>query len=295
MRLLTVPNWSFGRNKILLRKFEEALNVSGLTVHYLQSDIDHNRTVSAFSGESSLVLSGLKELTDLAFDTIDLTRHQGAHPRIGALDVCPFLPLRDAESESTIDLNEGAQSAVIEFGEWIGDQWEVPVFLYERSARAGHESRLPALRKGGFGGLLDQQLESDYGPTAVHPRLGATVIGARGFLVAMNVNLDSPSPLAAQYIAQKIRKLRGEQNEPFRGVRALGFALPHREMSQVSLNITLPDFTPVDPIIEFIIDEASRRGVHFAGTELIGVIRPRDMEHATRLHPEPSQIVEGAL
>lgn len=294
MRLLTVPNWSFGRNKILLRKFEAILEEHALNVHYLQSDIDHNRTVSAFSGPGESVVSGLKALTDVAFDTIDLNRHQGAHPRIGALDVCPLLPLRDRDDESAEALNHAANDAVSSFGKWLASQWEVPVFLYERSAHPGHESRLPSLRKGGFGGLIDRELASDFGPHLVHPRLGAVVLGVRGFLVAMNVNLDSPSPLAAQYIAQKIRKLRGEQDERFLGVRALGFALPSLEMSQVSLNITLPDFTPIDTIIDFVESEAGQRGVHFAGTELIGVIRPRDLEHATRLHAAPSQIVEGA-
>ncbi len=294
MRLLTVPNWSFGRNKLLLRRFEELLAQEGVVVHFLQSDLDHNRTVSAFSGSERAVLRALKSLASEAFDAIDLNRHQGVHPRIGALDVCPILPLRD-DDESTEELNQAAQSCVHEFGQWIGSEWSVPVFLYERSAKPGHESRLPALRKGGFGGLFDQTLPSDFGPDQVHPRLGAAVLGVRGFLIALNVNLDSPSPLAAQVVAQKIRALRKSGDNRFLGVRALGFALASREMSQVSMNVTLPDFTPIDPIIDYVEEEAAKRGVHFAGTELIGVIRPRDLEHATRLRVQPSQIIEGAL
>ena len=294
MAVLTVPNWSFGRSKSLLHRFEDILAAPGLTVHYLQGDLDHNRTVSAFSGPEDSVVAALKLLATEAFDAIDLNRHVGVHPRIGALDVCPFIPLREpgidkAESERR------AEAAVAEFGEWIGSILKAPVFLYERSAKPGKESLLPKLRSGGFGGLIDQELDPDFGPHQVHPRCGAVVLGVRGFLVAMNCDLGTEDPELSQRIAQKIRKKRREGDPMFLGVRALGFPLASAQMSQVSLNFTLPDFTPIDPIVEWVEAEATAAGVPFAGTELIGVIRPRDLEHASRVHPQPSQVVDGCF
>lgn len=291
MAVLTVPNWSFGRSRILLHKFQDILDAAGVTIHYLQSDLDHNRTVSAFSGPEASVLECLKQMAEEALDTIDLNHHVGVHPRIGALDVCPFIPLRQ-DGEDQLEAEKRAQELVSAFGQWMGEAMHVPVFLYERSARPGHKSSLPQLRSGGFGGLLDKDLDADFGPRQVHPRCGATVMGVRGFLVAMNCCLGCADPVSAQRIALKIRNLRKEGDERFLGVRALGLALASQEITQVSMNITLPDFTPIDPIIDWVEAEAMRCGAPFAGTELIGVIRPRDLEHASRLHPEPSQIVD---
>lgn len=284
MRLLTVPNWSFGRDRDLLHKFREALETFGLQVHYLQSDVDHNRTVSAFSGESAAVFQALMELSELAFERIDLNHHIGVHPRIGALDVCPFV--LDDEKDFY-----RAKAEVESFAAAFSARFEVPAFLYERSELGRHEDKLPELRRGGFGSLLKRQLEPDFGPARAHPRLGVTVMGVRDFLVAMNVDLEGDDPVVAKNIAKQIRDLRAEGDERFLGVRALGFPLASVNKSQVSLNLTLPDLTPIDPIVEFIVEEARRQGRKFSRTELIGVIRRRDLLAGERVRPDARQVV----
>ncbi|HLK13188.1 MAG TPA: hypothetical protein VKT78_00150 [Fimbriimonadaceae bacterium] len=291
MRVLTVPNWSFGRNKLLLRKFEEILQNHEVAIHFLEEDVDHNRTVSAFSGEPEELSSAIDAMAAEAFETIDLNHHIGVHPRIGALDVCPFVPLagRDEDRE---EVTRGALALAERVGALIGGKYGVPVYLYEHSARSGRESTLPALRKGGFGGLLERTLHPDFGPSQAHPRLGVSVVGVRDFLIALNCNLSDELPFVAQGLAKRIRDLRAAGDPRFLGVRALGFALASRGTSQVSLNLTLPDLSPIDPIIQWVEDQAYAQRVGFAGVELIGVIRRKDLEHATKVYPRREQVID---
>ncbi len=268
----------------------EALERRGLRIHYCASDVDHNRTVTAFSGEPAELRDGILELCALAFPAIDLGRHVGAHPRIGALDVCPIVPIDEPPVPSESD---ELQEYVESLGAEIADRWGVPVYLYEKSERGRHEADLPSLRRGGFGGLWNRELRPDFGPSAYHPHLGVTILGVRDFLLAFNVNLRPANGRAAETVAEQIRELRREGDTRFLGVRALGFALPTRELAQVSLNATLPDLTAVDPIVEYVIGEAAKAQLVFAGAELIGVIRQRDLSGATRLPVEPAQIVDG--
>lgn len=291
MRVLTVPNWSFGRNKVLLRKFEEILRGLDLSTHFMEGDIDHNRAVTAFSGEPDALFSAIDAMAAEAFDTIDLNHHLGVHPRIGALDVCPFVPLVGRGEDRTAN-TQVALALAERVGALIGGKYEVPVFLYEHSARSGRESTLPALRKGGFGGLLERELHPDFGPHHAHPRLGVTVVGVRDFLIALNLNLSDEQPYVAQGLAKRIRDLRSSGDPRFLGVRALGFALASRGISQVSLNLTLPDLSPIDPIIKWVQDQAYAQRVGFAGVELIGVIRRKDMEHATTVYPRKQQVID---
>ena len=139
--------------------------------------------------------------------------------------------------------------------------------------------------------MLERELKPDFGPSQAHARLGATVIGWRDFLIAMNVDLDEPDRDFAQETAKEIRDLRSEGDHRFLGVRALGLALPSRGQSQVSLNVTLPDLTPIDPIVEWVRERATKHGVRTAGIELVGVLRDVDMEHATTLPVKPEQVV----
>jgi glutamate formiminotransferase len=287
MRVLTVPNWSFGRESSLVRQFADRFPSQGLTLHYLDTDIDHNRTVTAFAGEPALVFDKLIELSDLAFPVIDLNRHVGVHPRIGALDVCPFVTL----PEWNMPFPE-LDRMVNDFASRLALRYELPVYLYEKSEKGRHEADLPSLRKGGFGGLTDRVLRPDYGPTKAHQRLGITILGVRDFLIAVNVNLGSSELKVATEIARKIRELRMEGDERFLGVRALGFPLATRMMTQVSLNLTLPDITSVDPIIESIQGSVRERGLKVSSTELIGVIRERDVLGASRLPFKQEQVVD---
>lgn len=291
MRVLAVPNWSFGRSKLLVRKFEEILQAHDLTIHFLEGDIDHNRTVSAFSGSPDALLVAIDAMAAEAFEAIDLNHHIGVHPRIGALDVCPLVPLvgRNEDRQAVV---QTALALAERIGALIGGKYGVPVFLYEHSARSGRESTLPALRKGGFGGLLERTLHPDFGPEHAHPRLGVSVVGVRDFLIALNCNLADEQPHVAQGLAKRIRDLRASGDQRFLGVRALGFPLASRSISQVSLNLTLPDLSPIDPIIQWVQDQAYAQRVGFAGVELIGVIRRKDLEHATKVYPRNQQVID---
>lgn len=284
MRLLAVPNWSFGRGPSLLGSFQEVLEGAGVVVHYAQSDVDHNRTVTAFSGEVESVERALRRLCELAFGLIDMTQHEGVHPRVGALDVCPLIPLTPGSELE-------AKAFAEKFASDLAHQYGLPVFLYEKSERGRHEADLPTLRKGGFEGLAHREFRPDFGPSRPHPRLGATILGVRDFLIAMNVDLNHGDPATARAIARTLRDIRQDGDTRFLGVRALGFPLYSRNQSQVSLNLTLPDLTPVDPIIEWVAEQAAERAVEVAGTELIGVIRGQDLPTATHLKVMPAQVV----
>ena len=286
MRLLAVPNWSFGRNTPLLHQFQNALARPDLDVHYCQGDVDHNRTVTAFSGEPEVLSQTLLDLCELAFDAIDLNRHVGVHPRIGALDVCPIVCLTRNPEEFV-----AANEMVADFSSRLATQFQIPVFLYERSERGRHEADLPSLRKGGFGGLQGRILSPDYGPTQAHERLGVSIVGVRDFLLAFNVDLATESIDIARLLAKKVRQLRAEGDPRFLGVRSLGFSLASRQLVQVSFNMTLPDITQVDPVIECVMELASRYRIRVAKTELIGVIRDVDVPTATRLPISESQVV----
>jgi glutamate formiminotransferase len=291
MRLLTVPNWSFGRDKGLLKRFKEIMSREGVATHYCKSDVDHNRTVTAFSAEEDILVDTLFRLCQEAFETIDLNKHVGVHPRIGALDVCPFVLLKDASRKPEVSLMN-AQAAAERTAGLLSATFGVPIFLYEKSERGRHEADLPSLRKGGFGGLAERDLRPDFGPNKAHERLGVTVLGVRDPLIAFNVNLAAADPSLAQELATEIRRLRTEGDERFLGVRALGFPLASVDQSQVSLNVTLPDLTPVDPIVEWIAHRAIARGIALVAAELVGVIRPTDVEKASRLSIKKEQIVE---
>jgi glutamate formiminotransferase len=287
VQVLTVPNWSLAREQGVVRQACEYLAASGVRVHYCQGDLDHNRTVTAFSGPAAEVGEALAGLSRQILPSIDLRRHVGVHPRIGGLDVCPFVPLGSFEPEAfRAWVEERAAAFAEEFG--------VPVLLYERSERGRHESALPALRQGGFGRLAEKNLDPDFGPRSAHERLGMTAWGWRDFLLAVNVELRQPLPDLAKRIAKRIRDLRADGDMRMLGVRALGFPLPSRGLSQVSMNLTLPDITSADPVLEFVSQEAAKEGVGTEGYELVGVIRERDLPGASRLPYQPSQVVEGA-
>lgn len=291
IRTLVVPNWSFGRDKDLLEKFEEILTDEAIEVHYLKSDIDHNRTVSAFSGPFDLVQEKLLQLADEALDRIDLQRHMGVHPRIGALDVCPFLNLQPLNKPQNAQFKESVE----EFASKLSERFSLPVYLYEKSERGRHEATLPQLRKGGFGTLITKELDPDFGPNQAHPHLGASVVGWRDWLIAFNLEMHPEALLVAKGIARKIREQRQEGDSRLLGVRALAFPLTSRNLCQVSFNLTLPDLTPVDPIVEYVAQLATANGFTVTGSELIGVINKRHIEEATFLPINPKQIVtEGA-
>ncbi|MCU0316689.1 MAG: hypothetical protein MUC92_08860 [Fimbriimonadaceae bacterium] len=284
MKVLTVPNWSFGRDRSLFRSVRDLLEQSNVTTHFCEGDLDHNRTVTAFSGESEEVKKILLSLADLILPSINLQRHVGVHPRIGGLDVCPFLPLTKTPP---INFNDWVRVVAQEFAE----THRVPVYLYEKSASPERKADLPSLRKGGFGGLLDRPLDPDFGPNQVNPYLGASVFGWREFLIAMNVNLRGENLAFSQKVAQMIRRNRQDKVPGFSGVRALGLPLATQGLVQVSLNLTQPHASPIDDVITFVEQQAEKAGEEVAWPELIGVILDQCLEHATKLPFRPEQVV----
>lgn len=286
MRLLSVPQWSFGRDRALLREFADILDVFHLRVHYLVSDPDHNRTVSAFSGDASAVFEALERLCVAALPRIDLTRHTGVFPRIGALDVCPIVDLGESGETPTMLARYIDQLA------WtLADFYQLPVFLYERSERDRPEGELAELRRGGFGTLLDRELQPDYGPTRAHPNLGVLVMGQREFLLEVAVNLSTEDFGVVKALAAIMRELRSEGDERFLGVRVLAMPLPSRSQTQLHLTLTMPDAVGIDPIVDWVRVESSKHGAVLAGCRLIGVIRHRDRARATHVRFEPDQIL----
>lgn len=264
MTVLAVPNWSLVPDNLV--SVANDLRSSGLSVHYCAGDVDHRRTVTAFSGAWEDVARGVEHLSQTWLPMVDLSSESsGVHPKVGALDVCPFVLLEGEETKLI--------EAVGEFGRGFSERFEIPVRFYERS---GDGTALPDLRRGGVDAQQDR-----------HPKWGVTVMGVRGFLLAINVNFSDLTLTKAREIAAKIRHGRDEGEPRFTGVRALGLSLASRGQTQVSMNFTQPDLTSVDDVLEYIEQLAGGRGE----TELIGVIRERDLATSTRLQVRAEQVV----
>lgn len=278
MRLLCVANWSEGRDQNILSDMRQALHAGSTAVHYDGSDEDHNRVVTAFSGSQDSVGEVLFALAAAAFEGIDMRKHEGVHPRIGALDVCPFILLDGDEQE--------ALGFTAEIGSTLATRYELPVFLYEKSETGKHSADLPSLRSGQYEGLFGRTLNPDFGPIAANARLGATVVGLRKWLVAMNINLPEGNLREVKATAREIRLRRDKGDVQFAGVRALGLPLERRKLSQVSLNLTDPDRTSPDAVIGFVNER-----LDIVSTELVGVIRPADLSTSTKLPIDRAQIV----
>ncbi|MGI8924749.1 MAG: glutamate formimidoyltransferase [Fimbriimonadales bacterium] len=275
-RILCVANWSEGRNPETLTAMSQALRAARCVVHFDVADFDHNRVVTAFSGQPHQVRETLFAVAAGAFARIDMSKHAGVHPRIGALDVCPFIPL-----DGPVDPDFAPSIA-----EEIAGAYDLPIFLYEHSETGKHAADLPSLRRGQFEGLHGRELDPDHGPKTANSRLGATILGVRDWLVAMNLNLRIADLAIASTVAREIRRVRDSGDPRLRGVRALGFSLASRRMSQISMNLTEPDETSPDQIVKWIEE---RTGLGEA--ELIGVIRPQDLPKARRLAVRDEQIV----
>ena len=278
MRLLCVPNWSEGRDQETLARIRTGLRAHGATFHFDGADEDHNRLVTAFSGSPIAVEETLLAIAEIAFASIDMAHHEGVHPRIGALDVCPFIVLEGSVDEAVFFADKIAHR--------LAELYSLPVFLYEKSETGKHAADLPSLRKGQFEGLSGRNIDPDHGPRVAHPTLGATILGVRDWLIAMNVDLQVDRLAEARSIAGEMRVQRDLGDARFLGVRALGLPLDRRAMTQVSMNLTEPDAVSPDDIISWIGERET-----VVETELIGVIRHADLPRATRVPVMPEQIV----
>ena len=290
----SVPNFSEGRRPEVIEAIVEAVRNSGaVRVLDRSSDPDHNRTVLTLAGEPEALLAGLEALVAACVERIDLTRHSGRHPRMGAVDVIPLVPIRDV---SMADCAAHARA----LGERVARRHDLPVYLYEEAASAPHRRDLAAVRKGEFEGFADKIRDPlwrpDFGPDRVHPTAGCVAVGAREFLIAYNINLATPDVEIARRIAQAIRHSSGG----LRFVKAMGLLLEDRRQAQVSINMTDFRRTPLHRVFEMVRSEAERYGVAIVGSEIVGLV-PQDAllqaaEHFLRLEKfDPGLVLERRL
>ncbi len=234
----------------------------------LSSDSDHNRSVLTLAGDPAALAAAVEALVAACVERIDLNRHQGRHPRMGAVDVIPLTPIRGATMQDCVRL---ARS----LGEEIARRHAIPVYLYEEAASAEHRRDLAAIRKGEFEGfpakIRDPLWKPDFGPDRVHPTAGCVAVGAREFLIAFNVNLATGDLEVARAVARAIRHSSGG----LRFVKAMGVMLEARGLAQVSINMTNFRGTPLHRVFEMVRSEAARHGVAIAGGEIVGLV-PED-------------------
>jgi glutamate formiminotransferase len=262
MPLVTIPNVSEGRDASMVSRLSDALVSGGCRLLDVHVDPGHNRSVFTATGDERALVDGLAALAYEAVSSIDLTRHEGAHPRVGALDVCPVVP----HLESMDVAIEAARAA----GEAIARRAHVPVYLYDRASGPGRT--LPEIRTGGLGDLIERAkagFAPDLGPRTIDPRRGVVCVGARATLIAFNVWLRSSRATAAA-IARVVR----ERDGGVRGVRALGLELDG-ERAQVSMNLTEPERTGIEAAFDAVAAEAAARGADVLATEIVGLVPER--------------------
>jgi glutamate formiminotransferase len=264
-----VPNVSEGRDEQKIEQLAQAVRgIPGVRLLDVDPDPDHHRTVITFVGSPEAVEQAALQLTQQAVELIDLRQHKGEHPRMGAVDVIPFVPIKNVTMSECIELSKRV-------GQQIWERYEVPVYLYEQSATRPEREDLAAIRKGEFEGFFTKIQEPewapDFGERRVHPTAGVVAVGARMPLIAFNVNLGTDNLEVAKKIAQAVRHSSGG----LRYVKALGFKLEDRGIVQVSMNMTNYQKTPLYRAFVLIEREAERYGVPVVGSEIVGLV-PRE-------------------
>ncbi len=274
-----VPNFSEGCRSEVIEQIVEAISsASSAQVVDYSLDPDHNRAVVTFIGEPEDIRRSIFAGAKVAIGLIDLSNHRGGHPRIGAVDVVPVVPVQELTMAEAVNLS-------YEIGKDMADGLNIPVYFYERSAVMRHRTNLELIRKGGYEalrktGLVDGR-EPDLGPPELHPTAGATVVGARGPLIAYNVNLNTDDMEAARTIAARIRTLR-KDGAALPGVKAIAVYLRSRGIAQVSTNITQPHQVTIHDVYAFVEREAASMGVEVLESELIGAMREDSLIRAVR-------------
>ena len=262
-----VPNFSVSKEKdekVYQGLVDVAHSIPGCMVFDIQSDGNHNRCVFTLVGSPEAMAEASFQLAKKAMETIDMTKHTGAHPRMGATDVIPFIPTMDMTVEEAVALSK-------QVAERIWNELKIPSFLYEDSATRPERKNLATCRKGQFEGMPEKLLEPDwapdYGERKIHPTAGIIAIGARMPLIAYNVNLDTPDIEIANKIARAIRGSNGG----FKCCKAIGVKLEERNIAQVSMNLVNYEVTPIHYVFEMIRVLAERYGAHIIGSEVVGL------------------------
>lgn len=261
-----VPNFSEGRDKQKIEQIVDSFRgKDNVKLLDYSSDADHNRSVVTVVGEPEELKAAVIEAIGKAVELIDMTQHQGQHPRMGAVDVVPFIPIKGVTVEDAIALSK-------EVAEEVAKKYNLPVFLYEKSASAPHRENLAAIRKGEFEGMAEKikqpEWKPDFGPVERHATAGTVAVGARMPLVAYNVNLNTNDLSIADAIAKKVRFIGGG----LRFCKGMGVELKERGIVQVSMNLTDYTKTSVYRAHEMIRMEAQRYGVSIVGSEVIGLV-----------------------
>ena len=266
-----VPNFSEGRDKKVIDAIARAIQeTSGCQLLDVDPGASTNRTVYTFVGDPEAVVEGALNAARVANERIDMSRHKGEHPRFGAMDVCPFVPV------SNITMQECAKLAEV-FGRRLGEELGVPVFLYEQAAREDYRRKLPDVRQGEYEGLAerfkDPAWQPDFGPSDFIPTWGATATGARNFLIAYNVNLMGTSNQAHR-IALNLREAGRGPEEPGRlnMVKGMGWFVDEYNMAQVTVNLNDYRVTPIHRLYEAVKEEAANLKVGVVGSEIVGVV-----------------------
>lgn len=267
----SVPNVSEGHDAAVVTALAQAVRAGGSLLLDYSADPSHNRSVFTMAGDAAAIEQSLLQLVGTAVTHVDLRTHRGVHPRIGAVDVVPLIPLAGATMEECVELSHRV-------GRAIARTFGIPVYLYEHSASQPERRRLEQIRRGNFEGLAAKMTQPgwapDFGPSAPHPTAGATVVGARMPLIAYNVNLDSTDVAVARAVAAAVRESSGG----LPCVKALGLPLLHRNVAQVSMNLTDFSRTSVQTAFDAVEREANARGVRVLESELIGLIPAAALE-----------------
>ena len=290
----SVPNFSEGRDLKKIEKIVDAFRARpGLKLLDYSTDPDHNRCVVTVVGEPEPLRLAMLEAIGTAIATIDMTRHEGQHPRMGCVDVIPFIPVRGCTIQ---DADRLARQVAAEAAEKYGQ----PFFLYEKSATAPHRENLADIRRGQFEGMAekmkDPKWKPDFGPDTIHPTGGVTAIGARMPLICFNINLDTPNVDIARAIGKRIRHINGG----FRYVRAMGILLEERNIAQVTMNLIDYTQTSIYTVFETVKMEAKRYGVHVLGSEVVGILPMQALADCAEYYLQiedfsPNQILENHI
>ncbi len=262
-----IPNFSEGKKPEVVRAIADAISsVESARILDIHSDIDHNRSVITFVIEPENAVEAGFRAYQKSSELIDMAKHKGVHPRIGACDVFPFVPLDGVTMEQCVQMAN-------ELGRRVGDELKIPVYLYEYAAKSEERRNLANIRRGQYEELsksiaYDNGKRPDFGPAKMNLKAGATAIGARGPLIAFNVFLDSQDKKIATKIANAISESKGG----FKFVKALGFEIKSRNQVQVSMNLTDYQKTPISRVFETIKSEAKRYGVKVGSSEIVGLI-----------------------
>lgn len=290
-----VPNYSEGRDADKIEKIVDCFRgVKGVKLLDYSSDSDHNRSVVTVIGEREPLKAAVVASIGKALELINLNVHTGQHPRMGAVDVVPFIPLRGATMEE-------ADALAKEVAREAAEKYSLPVFLYEQSASAPHRVNLADVRKGQFEGMAEKMKDRamwapDFGPETIHPTGGATAIGARAPLVAFNVNLSTDNMDIARSIVHAVRHIDGG----FRYCKALPVELKERGIVQVSMNLTDYRKTAIYRVVEAIRTECRRYGVSIVGSELVGLIPMQALTDCAEYYLQlenfsPDQVLESRM